>query len=155
MWPSRKDKARKKAARMAKKQARQAARQSRKSTRQKARQGRKQTRADRRTTVVGMRHATKQARIEQKGAAGFWSPEAVQARQGTIQAGLGTVGDLASAYTSTLTGGLSGDLFGAGAGGELVDFSEYMTTQEKPIPWIWIGGGAAVLGVLFLATRKG
>jgi hypothetical protein len=48
------------------------------------------------------RQATRQQRIAAKGASGYWSPEAVQARQATIGQGITTGGSIASDFIQNM-----------------------------------------------------
>ena len=119
--------------RTARRQARQSGRTSR------SRSGRIKTRQAARTERSARRQETRQMKIQAKGASGYWSPEAVQARQSTLGTGITAAGSAVS------------DIFG----NQGVPASGNGATSKSPVPYPLIVGGLGVgLLVYFMSKKK-
>lgn len=113
------------------------------------------------------RKSVKLERVKQKGASGYWSADAVKARQETVQKGIaaGTelAGDVAGAVADVYGGGLLsavGDALGGEGddGAAADDAAELADDGEEgeglPMPWIIGGVGVLVLLVIAMMAMK-
>jgi hypothetical protein len=114
-------------------------RTARRQARQSGRTARKQARQQARSQRSSGRQTTRQMKIQAKGASGYWSPEAVQARSGAVQSGIASAGSAAS------------DIFG----NQGVAASGNGATSKSPVPYPLIVGGLGVgLLVYFMSKKK-
>jgi len=179
------DRLARKAARRARKQDKRSARQDKRSfradTRQTKRSSRRDSRAERQSQRqearggrIDARKSVRLAKVTAKSDAGYWSPEAVEARQGTlgslIETGGGILGgllggDMGGGYEDPAMDSGYGD-YGLDMGGaeispaepeyyptdpttgEVVDLYDDMD-EEGMNWWMWAGVGSVALGALY------
>jgi len=165
--------------RQERKSQKQTARQDRKSRKQSARQERKQTRVEQPKRWEG-RQDIRMERVKQKGESGYWTPEAVESRAQTWQAGISTYGDVAGTALETtgefleaLYAPASGIADAAGSWFEDVDLSgvsdlwgddTYDDEDETGIAadswyddlpaWAIPAAVVGAVGLVYLATRE-
>jgi hypothetical protein len=123
------------------------------------------TRQDAKTARVEARHHARDVKAQGKADSGYWSPEAVSARQATVQAGIGAAADVAGQAIGAFAGGGGGDaapgdvtqLGDAAPGGDL---APYVDGPPAPVGLslpVKIGLGFAVAtvvgGIAYAATR--
>ena len=152
-----------KARKTAKVQARRDTRADRKASRRDARLARQAGRQDARTARIDSRKQVRMARVEAKSEGGFWNPDSVAARQGTIaqlgQAGGELLGSLigggdaeGEAYMETP----GGDVYAEEYYGEGEVIEGPFEEPEEPMfkPWmIAAAAGAGLVGWLALRGK--
>ena len=149
-----------KAQRASKKDARRDDRAGRQAQRQEARSGRVSARQDARTDRTTARKAKGVAKVEAKSDAGYWSPEAVALRQGSLKAGIDTFGQVAGdAFAAMGGGGGEPDSIPSGSYGGGYDTGEDMNgdyEEDIPIteePWFLPAVIAAGAGAIYVMTK--
>ena len=169
-------KADKRAARQDKRSFRADTRLTRKSSRRDKRAERQAQRQDARSGRIDARKSVRMAKVQAKQDSGYWSPEAVEARQGTIgsliETGGGILGGILGGGAGEMGGLSEMDSFGAlsdggftdaaemtyptesysldeESGGEVVDLYDGYDDEAGP-NWLLIGGiGAAAAGAIY------
>lgn len=127
-------------------------RRERREDRRSFRRGKKQDRRIERRLRQGQRQSVRHARIQGKREAGYWTPEAVKARQETVQTAIR--GGIAVAEAGANLAGLPLDVDFDGGGGGM----DYAPMDSGGMPsWLpYAGGGVAlVLVVLVLVMVMG